>query len=91
MHIWYMFDNHTFERVKEVDREGIRDHVLRLLEEDSCGSLFVRDEMGGTLDNLTLHTEQLQPGHFKYGILPDRLERWLDELMAERSFRTLMA
>lgn len=91
MHISYMFDNHTFERIKETDREGIRNHVLRLLDEDSCGSLFVRDDLGGHLDGLTLHTQQLRPGEFKYGIHPADLDKWLDEIMAERSFRTLMA
>lgn len=91
MNIWYMFDNHTFERIKETDRDGLRDHVLRLLQEDSCGSLFVRDEFGTTINKLTLHTHKLSQDHFKYGIDSEKLEVWLNEIMAERSFRTLMA
>lgn len=91
MNIWYMFDNHTFERIRETDRDGIRDHVLRLIEEDSCGLLFVRDDLGGDLKNLTLHTERLRPDDHKYGIPPAKLDKWLDEIMIERSFRAMMA
>ena len=91
MNIWYMFDNHTFARIKETDREGILRRARSLLEEDSCGSFFVRDESDATLNKLTLHTRQLRPGEYKYGVPSAELEKWADEVMAERSFRTLMA
>lgn len=89
LNIWFMFDNHTFERVKETDREGILKHARDLVDEDSCGSFFVHDQSDATLNKLTLHTHQIRSG--KYGLDAGQLEQWVDEVMAERSFRTLMA
>lgn len=91
MKIWYMFDNHTFAQIKETDRAGILAHAERLLNEDSCGSFFVRDECDATLSNLTLHTQRLNKDSYKYGISTARLKKWVDEVLAERSFRMLMA
>jgi hypothetical protein len=89
MNIWYMFDNHTFEQVKETDREGLLRHARALINADNCGSFFVRDEFDSTLNKLTLHTERMPNG--RYGVTDADLEGWADEIMAERSFRTLMA
>lgn len=87
--IWFMFDNHTFGRITGKNRETILKQAGDFFRGDGCGSLFVRDEYDGTLDALSLHGRRLGSG--KYGILASELEKWVDEIEAERSFRTLMA
>src|ERR1035437_883170 len=87
--IWFMFDNHTFAKVSDRDREGLIRRAYDLFLRDGSGGLFVRDQNDCTIDKLTLSGCLLS--NDKYGITPIQLEKWADEIMAELSFRTLMA
>lgn len=89
MKLWFMFDNHTFEKITGQDREAILEQAIDLFRVNGSGSLFVRDENDVTVNALTVHGRRMESG--KYGVRASDLEKWADEIMAERSFRTLMA
>lgn len=86
--IWFMFDNHTFARVKSRDRNELVDEATNLFNEDGCGSLFVRDAWDAILKGLDLHGRPLGDGH--YGVLKADVEQWADKVLAEISFHKLM-
>lgn len=88
MRIWFMYDCHAFAQLKDLSRDVLAARARELFAEDGCGTLFVRDEYGGDLGSLTLHGRRQADG--KYGISDNELHKWLDEVDAERSFRTLM-
>lgn len=79
-----MFDNHTFAKVEGQTKAALVARAAALFEKDSCGSLFVRDELDGTLSSLGLD------GWPRRRILHKDIEKWADAILAERSFRTLM-
>jgi len=87
--IWFMFSNHTFAKITGQDRETMVEQARDLFRSDGCGGLFVHDEFGTTLRALTLHGHRLD--NDRYGVPASEVEKWADEIMAERSFRTLMA
>lgn len=89
LNVWFMFDNHTFERVKETTREGLTDRARKLFAEDGCGFLFVRDGQDASINPLTLHGHQL--GNGQWGATVDEIETWADAVVSEISFRTIMA
>ena len=85
--IWFMYDNHTFAKIKSRD-SGLVVEAARLFAEDGCGSLFVRDEFDATLHGLTLQGHRLANGRF--GVTRAELDAWADAVMAEISFRKAM-
>ena len=89
MKIWFMFDNFTFARIDPVDYESVVKQARELFAEDGCGSLFVRDELDGTIEKLTRMGRSL--GAVKGWGLPVReIEEWAQELFKEIEFERLM-
>lgn len=87
--IWFMFDNHTFAKVINGDRASLIRQGANLFSKDGCGSLFVKDEWGGSMEKLTLHGRMLTKG--RYGVTDAALEQWADDVLSEISFRKTMA
>ena len=75
MQAWFMFSRHTFRRI-EGDRDKMAATIKRSFDEDSHGSIFVRDDCDGTIEKLTLHGP----------VTPKQVNRWLDDFLEEQSF-----
>jgi hypothetical protein len=83
-HIWFMFDNHSFAKIRTTERGQMIARAVELFKEDGCGSLFVRDECGAELKNLTVNGREL--GNGLYGVPRDEIEQWADAVQTELSF-----
>ncbi len=99
LRITFMYDCHVFGRFEFGNRTKLIEQAIKYFREDGCGSLFVRDELGGTQDHLTLHGKRLdhrdnnvvhRPGS-SYGQTIEAIEEWSDAVLAEESFRRTMA
>lgn len=82
--VWFMFDNHTFERVDSSDHASIVRDAYRLLTEDSYGMLVVRDSQDATMQGLYFHGDGKEPDMAK-------IDAWASRVMAEIEFDRLMA
>lgn len=92
--IWFMFDNHTFHKVKATDRAGLIAEAAACFAEDGCGGLFVRDASDATMRSLELQGRILNPKDnykkHRWGVTPEQLEEWADKVFAEQAFQLAM-
>ncbi len=89
MKAWFMFDRHTFRPIDLSDRAGIIEQVIEAFAEDGCGSLFVRDDDDTEIKALCLEGRRL--GNGQWGVPRQDISDWADAVLAEKSFRLLMA
>ncbi len=88
LHVWFMYDNHTFAKVQLAARDRMIERVVELFEEDGCGSLYVRDDMDATIRSLTLDGRCLNNG--KYGVPFREIAAWVEKVTDEQAFHKLM-
>ena len=82
MKVYCMFDNHGFASIELGNRYSTIARVIELIERKKGASFFVRDEYDATLENLTrMWGDKMSPAD---------VESWIDDVLAEQSFRKLM-
>lgn len=83
VNIHFMYDNHRFAKIaapSQRDEEQIVQRTMTLFTEDGCGTAFVRNARGGSLEMLSLNGRPLASG--KYGVPEKEIRAWVKKVLA---------